>query len=867
MTTYKFTNCGATGYKGPTQANVDNEYGSLGYSVISRSGIQEFVVPVTGMYRITAIGAGAVPGKRTAAFPAKVTSHYPLERGDVLYILVGQAGQATAQAGGGGGGTFVAIKDPSSPNLLTVANNTPVKLLVAAGGVGGFEKTYGDNEACNGQTIIVGGTTTTKSGYSGRGGTAGYGGIGESNNGASAGGGFLTNGSNGKYGSGGASFLNGGKGGTRVDSGTPYGGFGGGGSTHGNSGGGGGAGGYSGGSGGNHNYVGHGGGGGSFSLEMANFELHPVASAHGLVTLDSVTDFFNLKVKYSQTNSANNITISNTMTQHNDAHITIYKSDSLETLYDPSSVLTTFQASNNDFLDRKIAVDTTYYYGGVLHVDGEPLYTVPTVTIRTAIEYTFTNCGTTGHSGPSAAAILKEYAHLPYMPVGYSGIQKFTIEEDGWYKITAIGAHTTAGKRTVTNAGKVTSTFALHKGDDLYMLVGQAGQNGTGAAGGGGGTFIAVSDPESKDLLTVANNAPVRLLTAAGGVGGYQSSFTNHENSDAQLTTSGGTTTTKSGYSGRGGTDGKGGIGESNSGASGGGGFYTNGSNGNYGSGGASFLNGGQGGTRVDSGTPYGGFGGGASTHGNTGGGGGAGGYSGGSGGNHDHVGHGGGGGCYSEDPEAIFEHSPSTENTHGIIFIKKIANLEVERFFSTADYETFYTLDDTNEITSMIFMDGSQDEVLNGVSSLTQTEYDKLLAACDNAKLVKVSSDGYVNEMVYTISAIPKPVTVVTPVAFDTAGYTISHVTVSISDPSARYFVSFDNGATWCTYTDGTWQPSVAGCTVDDLVGLRKNQWARADYSNGIKFKIILEPTTLTTTLIKNIEVHMLEDLGGGTK
>src|SRR4051812_24380800 len=66
QTTYTFTNAGATGDQGPTQAQVNTAYTltSLSGSVtISPSqGIQKFIVPTAGIYSIQAWGAGVNGG-------------------------------------------------------------------------------------------------------------------------------------------------------------------------------------------------------------------------------------------------------------------------------------------------------------------------------------------------------------------------------------------------------------------------------------------------------------------------------------------------------------------------------------------------------------------------------------------------------------------------------------------------------------------------------------------------------------------------------------------------------------------------------------------------------------------------------------
>ena len=62
QTTYTFSNCGATGQFGPTQAQVTAAYSSTtlaGLVTINTQGIQQWTVPSTANYQLTIAGAGA----------------------------------------------------------------------------------------------------------------------------------------------------------------------------------------------------------------------------------------------------------------------------------------------------------------------------------------------------------------------------------------------------------------------------------------------------------------------------------------------------------------------------------------------------------------------------------------------------------------------------------------------------------------------------------------------------------------------------------------------------------------------------------------------------------------------------------------
>ena len=112
---YSFTNAGASGNTGPTQAQINSAYTGTslaGKVTINTQGFQEWSVPATGEYELTFAGAsgGYVPG----ALGGKgrvITIKVNLTAGHVLKILVGQEGGrmyfSTGYAAGGGGGTFI----------------------------------------------------------------------------------------------------------------------------------------------------------------------------------------------------------------------------------------------------------------------------------------------------------------------------------------------------------------------------------------------------------------------------------------------------------------------------------------------------------------------------------------------------------------------------------------------------------------------------------------------------------------------------------------------------------------------------------------------------------------------------------------
>ena len=124
---FVFTNAGATGREGPTQAQVDANYTgtNLENSVtINTRGIQEWTVPTDGNYTIEAFGAS---GGSYGGYGAHMVGTFSLSANELVHIAVGQKGVQNSnynESAGGGGGSFV-VKNGSA-------------LLVAGGGAGGI---------------------------------------------------------------------------------------------------------------------------------------------------------------------------------------------------------------------------------------------------------------------------------------------------------------------------------------------------------------------------------------------------------------------------------------------------------------------------------------------------------------------------------------------------------------------------------------------------------------------------------------------------------------------------------------------------------------------------------------------------------
>jgi len=283
-TLYSFTTAGATGRSGPTQSQITTAYTGTplaGAVTINTQGIQEWVVPASGSYLITARGASGGRGKAGNAlannpgYGARLTGTFALTAGTILRIVVGQDGQNqqnTDGGGGGGGGTFV-------------VTSTGTILLIAGGGGGGGGRTN-----ANGVNASLTSNGTTDATSKGTAGTAGGGGAPTATTWTGGGGGGFSGngtGSGNAISSFGYSFTNGAAGGSAGASWPAQGGFGGGGGV---SFGGGGGGGYSGGAGGDGGgdpYPG-GGGGGSINNGTSTSAALLTSFGAGSLTIESL---------------------------------------------------------------------------------------------------------------------------------------------------------------------------------------------------------------------------------------------------------------------------------------------------------------------------------------------------------------------------------------------------------------------------------------------------------------------------------------------------------------------------------------------------------------------------------------------------
>jgi hypothetical protein len=277
-----------------------------------------------------------------------------------------------------------------------------------------------------------------------------------------------------------------------------------------------------------------------------------------------------------------------------------YGGGSGSSYYSPTVVQFFTGANSSDnatgiFGTNNIGQATTNTNGG----NGIVVLTLSSQSLPTTSTFMFTPMGALGRNGPTSITYsLFNSAFTSASITLSSGIQRWTVQQTGYYQLTAAGGSGGANQQNRTGgAGMIVqNTVLLNQGDILYILVGQIGQKGnvsagTGSGGGGGGTYIAKYLGGS---ITSASSYTLLLVAGGGGGGGVYG-----DGIDAVYTTSG----TSSNYV-PGGTNGNGGGGNRTlapiENYPGGGGYFTNGNsvgvNAAAGSGGYGFLNGGQGG-------------------------------------------------------------------------------------------------------------------------------------------------------------------------------------------------------------------------------------------------------------------------------
>ncbi|XP_065449204.1 leukocyte tyrosine kinase receptor isoform X17 [Chrysemys picta bellii] len=102
-----FTTCGASGPRGPTQAQCDGAYYNTNISVTVEKegplrGVQVWRVPATNQYLISAYGAAGGKGAKNhkkRSHGVFISATFQLEKDELLYILVGQQGEDACPGG------------------------------------------------------------------------------------------------------------------------------------------------------------------------------------------------------------------------------------------------------------------------------------------------------------------------------------------------------------------------------------------------------------------------------------------------------------------------------------------------------------------------------------------------------------------------------------------------------------------------------------------------------------------------------------------------------------------------------------------------------------------------------------------------
>ena len=165
-------------------SNYSSDPGLAGKVTAIGNGWQKFVVPSTGMAKISVRGAaggctsnagfsinpttGTVSGTGLrGGRGAKVEGTCKLKKGDILYMLVGIRGGCSSYSNGGnwgpgGGGASAILKDnPSGKYTFSPLNRKVDVLFVAGGGGGSHYRSYhgGDASYQNGANTSAGATT------------------------------------------------------------------------------------------------------------------------------------------------------------------------------------------------------------------------------------------------------------------------------------------------------------------------------------------------------------------------------------------------------------------------------------------------------------------------------------------------------------------------------------------------------------------------------------------------------------------------------------------------------------------------------------------------------------------------------------
>ncbi|XP_060119311.1 leukocyte tyrosine kinase receptor [Heteronotia binoei] len=142
-----FMSCGASGPRGPTQAQCDSAYYNTNVSVTVEKegqlrGVQVWKVPASNRYTISAYGAAGGKGAKNhnkRSHGIFISASFQLEKDELLYILVGQQGEDACP-----GGSFLAQQICLGESSIIEEEYKKEKGLTdwAGGGGGGGGATY-----------------------------------------------------------------------------------------------------------------------------------------------------------------------------------------------------------------------------------------------------------------------------------------------------------------------------------------------------------------------------------------------------------------------------------------------------------------------------------------------------------------------------------------------------------------------------------------------------------------------------------------------------------------------------------------------------------------------------------------------------
>ncbi|MES1915618.1 MAG: hypothetical protein MHM6MM_007538 [Cercozoa sp. M6MM] len=165
-----FDPCGASGATGPFSTNCAAAYAATGFSSRLRvsdsgpyMGAQHLSLPVTGFFKITAVGAAGgtdtdlVP-QTTMGFGAEAFACYSLSENDELIIVAGQQGESVENCGAGGGASMALLPGPSGflDDSSEEGHVDTLNFTVFASGGEGDQTSANGGDGCNASTVSTG---------------------------------------------------------------------------------------------------------------------------------------------------------------------------------------------------------------------------------------------------------------------------------------------------------------------------------------------------------------------------------------------------------------------------------------------------------------------------------------------------------------------------------------------------------------------------------------------------------------------------------------------------------------------------------------------------------------------------------------